>query len=45
MKTPVELMSSVADREINITEVSGARASMVGLSTILNHRHILQGQI
>ena len=30
MKTPVELMSSVADREINITEVSGARASMVG---------------
>lgn len=30
MKTPVELMSSVADREINITSVSGARASMVG---------------
>ncbi|AWN08956.1 putative DNA-directed RNA polymerase beta subunit 1 [Salmonella phage SPAsTU] len=30
MKTPVELMSSVADRETNITGVSGARASMVG---------------
>ncbi|HCJ8477030.1 TPA: hypothetical protein NV700_005094, partial [Escherichia coli] len=30
MKTPVELMSSVADREVNITGVSGARASMVG---------------
>lgn len=30
MKTPVELMSSVADREPGIPMVSGARASMVG---------------
>ncbi|ENE9549894.1 hypothetical protein ABO162_002436 [Salmonella enterica subsp. enterica serovar Chester] len=30
MKTPVELLSSVADREVNIAQVSGARASMVG---------------